>query len=152
MLQTAQEFDESVTFRRLSDIVESTEDTEFIDSCEADVTHRPNHSSPATPNDPSHLQPTAATERTEYVASHVENPELTVLHHTTTTNVSRVNTPEAVCATIALHEAPHDEAPPPAPSPKQCNQSTDNDTENPYTHWTDIDTASLYGLPSLHSD
>ena len=42
VLETACEFDESVTFRRLSDIVESTEDTvdkawshakEFIDSC-----------------------------------------------------------------------------------------------------------------------
>ena len=162
MLETAREFDESVTFRRLSDIVESTEDTvadawfhatDFIDSCEVNVTHRSRRFSLATPNKPSYLQPTAATEHTGYATPHVDNPEPTVLHHTPTTDVSRVNTPAAVCATIALHEIPHDEASPPASSPKQCNPSTANDIEDPpYTHWTDIDTASLYRLPSTHPD
>ena len=162
MLETARGFDESVTFRRLSDIVESTEDTvadawfhatDFIDSCEVDVPHRSRRFSLATPNKPSYLQPTAATEHTGYATSHVDSPEPTVPHHTPTTDVSRVNTPAAVCATIALHEIPHDEASPPTPSPKHCNLSTANDTENPpYTDWTDIDTASLYKPPSTHQD
>ena len=162
MLQTAREFDESVTFRRLSDIVESTEDTvdeawlhakEFIDSCEADVKHRPNDPFPATLNTPSPLQPTAATRRTEHLKSQSENPKPTVLHHTPTTNVSRVNTKEAVCATVAHHEVPHDETLPPVTSPRRYNQSTDNDTESlPYTQSTDVDTASLPSLPSLDPD
>ena len=112
MLETAREFDESVT-------------------------HRSRRFSLATPNKPSYLQPTAATEHTGYATSHVDSPEPTVLHHTPTTDVSRVNTPAAVCATIALHEIPHDEASPPTSSPKQCNLSTANDTADPpYTHWT----------------
>ena len=158
MLQTAREFDESVTFRRLSDIVESTEDTvaeawlyaqEFIDSCEADVQHQPNISFPATPNTLSPLQPTAATGRTGHVKSQSENPKLTVLHHTPATNVSRVNT-TAVCATIAHHGVPNGETPPPVTPPRRYTQSTDDDTESfEQTQSTDIDTASL---PSLDPD
>ena len=58
VLKTARGYDESVTFRRLSEIVETPEDIvdeawshakEFIDSYETDAQHRSHNTTPVTP-------------------------------------------------------------------------------------------------------
>ena len=109
LLQMARNFDESVTFRRLSEIVESAEDAvdeawlhakELIDSCAEDDKRRTNDISPNVRITPAPLHSMATTLQLEHTTTQGETPKLTVLHHTSDTNVSRVNT-TAVFATVA---------------------------------------------------
>ena len=174
LLQMAKEFDESVTFRRLSGIIESPEDTmdeawlyakERVDPYVENETHRtPSILDASTP-----LQPAAASLQSEHKANKDEHPKLTVLQHASDTNVSRVNT-TAVCATVA-HTTRNKLLTTPEPS----IQTTDDETANlprlpPLDHGrgggicngtlmtleplrqTDDETESLPTLPSLDHD
>ena len=111
LLQTARDFDESVTFRRLSEIIESTEDDvdeawlhaqELIDSCAEDVKRQTNDASPKVLNTPAPLQSMTTTVPIAHTMTQSEIQKLMVLYHTPCTNVSCINT-RVVCATIAHH-------------------------------------------------
>ena len=89
------------------------------------------HGTPHVQNASALLQSTATTLQLEHKTTQGETPELTVLHHTPDTNVSRVNT-TAVCATVA--HIP-------------CNETST--TLEPSAQTTDDETASLPTLPPL---
>ena len=135
LLQTAREFDESVTFERLSNIVEYTEEAVheawlyakvFMASCEEMFRYCLNDTFLAKVYTPEPL-PLSPTGHIACKPSSEENPELAVLHHTPA--VSRVNT-TAVCATVAHHVIPCNETSPFGAALGRSYQTTDNDTVN----------------------
>lgn len=94
LLQIASEFDESVTFRRLSDIIDSTEDT--VDKAWLYAKERLNpyvedgtHGTPRVQDASTPLQSTVTTLQPECKATKGAPPKLTVLHHASDTNVTQ---------------------------------------------------------------